>query len=58
MNKRGRLKPKHRRDGERRQAAGRDWSTPVLVFADWRPPREWLEEDSEAAMDGTRDCED
>ena len=42
MGRRGRLKRHHYRDGERRMAGRWERPEPVLVFADWEPPREWL----------------
>ena len=47
MGKKGRLRPKHRRDGERRMAARWERSEPVLAF---QPPQEWRDdaEDVEA----------
>ena len=56
MGKKGRLKPKHRRDGERRMAAGRDRPKPVIACGDLRLRQEWLR-DGDDAEAGDQGCE-
>ena len=57
MGKKGRLKPKHRRDGQRRIGAGRDRPKPVIASADFQPPAAWLA-GSEDPETSDRACEE